>query len=90
MLIYVRTPKDEGEGNVHIPIWFPTLLLLNHFTVLIAWAVMRGSKKCKGYLPTLGRSFALLHALWRAKLRHPLRPMVSVDSADGTRVRIRI
>ena len=90
MLVYVRTPREEKEGNVHIPIWFPTILLLNHLAVTVAWVVMRNTKKCKKYAPSLGGMLALLHAIWRFKLRHPLMCMVSVDSADGTRVRIRI
>jgi hypothetical protein len=90
MLIYVRTPKEEKEGNIHIPLWFPTILLLNHISVLIVWAVMRSSKKCNGFAPSLGQSYRLLHAVWRHKLRHPFLPFVSVDSADGVRVRIRI
>lgn len=90
MLIYVRTPKEEKEGNIHIPLWFPTILLLNHISVLIVWAIMRSTKKYEGYVPSLGQSYRLLHAVWRHKLRHPLLPFVSVDSADGVRVRIRI
>ena len=90
MLIYVRTPKEEKEGNIHIPLWFPTILLLNHISVLIVWAVMRSTKKYEGYVPSLGQSYRLLHAVWRHKLRHPFLSFVSVDSADGVRVRIRI
>ena len=90
MLVYVRTPREEKEGNIHIPIWFPTVLLLNHLTVPIAWVLMRNTHKGKNVMPTLGQLFALLHAVWRCKLRYPLMPLILVDNADGTRVKIRI
>ena len=90
MLVYVQTPKEQGEGKSIIPIWFPTILLFNHLTVVIAWVVMRTAMKDKDAIPSLRRLFGLLHAVWRCKMCHPLLPLVSLDRADGTRIKIQM
>lgn len=91
MLLYVRSKREEGKRDIVIPLWFPTVLLVNHLTVTVAWAFFRDKMKAEGVPPpTLGTAYRILHALWRCKLRFPCMPLVEVRAADGTRVRFRI
>ncbi len=90
MLIYVRTRREEGKRARVIPLWCPTVLLVNHLTVAVAWLALQGKARRAGMKLTLVRCYRLLHAVWRHKLRHPRMPLVSVDTTDGTRVRVRI
>ena len=80
MRIIVRDPK---EGS-NIRLWFPTGLIFNCLTARLG-AIM---------LPQYGMDItpaqiqALFDEFHRAKKNFPQMPLVEVDSADGTYVRI--
>lgn len=80
MRIIVRDPK-EGPN---IRLWFPTGLIFNRLTVAI------GARMLPQY--GMNITYAQIHALFdefrRAKKEFPHLPLVEVDSADGTHVRI--
>ena len=90
MLVYVKTQLESSRRAVRIPLWLPTVLLVNHVTVTVAWVVLRKRLRDKGVPLRLGTVYRMLHALWRCKLRFPLMPLVAVDTSDGTRVRFKI
>ena len=90
MLVLVRARRAEERRAFVIPLWCPTVLLVNHLTVTVAWLALQGKARRAGMGLTLARCYRILHTVWRCKLRYPCMPLVSVDTAEGVRVRVRI
>ena len=86
MRVYIK----QQQRRVGFWILIPSVLIFNHFAMLIVWAALSCSSSKLHKKVSLGMLMRLVNVYWATRFRHPGWVLADVRSSSGEVVKVKL